>query len=338
MLPENLLMDITRFALNDADEREIALLEFEKSLGGRSPTLDEIESFEMDYIFARKHSLYKKSFIRLFVERFEELYGKEWSKDILSLDENFEGFFEVVTEENGSVVATNLVMGEQLEIQYPADCDVSKGDILTGRVFKWRGDYYFFGPLGAVNEEQDIKSTKAFAFRMKEMCENATKSFIEYFGTNVVIFKDREELEEKFDKVIYWFYRNKTPPGVYEEGEELEHLTFEELREKKEIALLIDFDAGHRVVPEYGYAVKLFSGKWEEVPNYKERVKTILFHDEIPSYYIEKMIEKTPEPAVKLYSQFFPQVKTKEDLIELFSKYRRDWGIKLRRQSLFLER
>lgn len=337
MLPENLLRDITRFALNDAEEREIALLEFEKSLGGNPATSEDIENFEMDYIFSRKHSAYKKSFIRLFVERFEELYGKEWSKDILSLDENFEGFFEVVKVEKDIITVINLVMGEQLEIQHP-ECTISEGDVLTGRIFKWRGDYYFFGPLGVITEEEDKKVTKSFAYRMKEMCENATKSFIEYFGTNVVIFKDRKELEQRFDEVIYWFFKNKTPPGVYEEGEELEHLTFEELRGKEEIALIIDFDAGHRIVPEYGYAIKLFGGKWDDVPHYQERVKTILYTDDIPSYYIEQMIEENPESAVQLYALVFPHMKTKEDVIELFSKYRRDWGIKLRRQSLFLER
>ncbi len=337
MLPEKLLMDITQFAFNDRDEWEVAVEEFHESLHN-APTEEEVESFEIDYVFSRKHSVHKKTFIRLFVECFEELYGKEWSREILSLDENFEGFFEIVKDTQAALVVTDLILGDTLEIQHPSvDYQPRKGDILSGRVFKWKGQFYFFGSLGVIGEKYAIQNTKAFTFRTRKACENATNSFLEYFGKNVVIFRDRRELEEKLNEFIYWFFRNKAPPGVLEEGEELRKLTFEELEDKKEIGLIIDFSLGQRVIAEYGYAQALLTGKWEEVPGYSERMKELLYTDEIPSHLVKDLIEEHSESSVELYSKFFP-VKTKEDLLELFSRFRRDWGRTLRRQSMLLER
>jgi hypothetical protein len=339
MLPETLLMDIAQFAFSHADERNVALAEFEKSLQGRLPTEGEMESFDMDYMFSRKHSVHNKSFIRLFVEKFEELYGKEWSREILSLEDNFEAYFEVVECGKDSITLTELIIGDHLEVQNPSgDCTLNKGDLLLGRLFKWKGYYHFLDSPFVITTPQDIEGARAFTTHMKRMLTNITESSLEYFGSDVVIFQDNEELEKKLDEFVYWFFRNRVPPGVYEEGEVLDHITFEELSGRKEIGLIIDYATGHRVIPEYGYAVNLFSGRWDKVPNYEDMAKRVLYYEEIPAYYVEKMIEENPETSVELYATIFPDVKTKEDLIALFAHHRRDWGMKLRRKALLLEK
>ncbi|MGD2248232.1 MAG: hypothetical protein PVF58_07475 [Candidatus Methanofastidiosia archaeon] len=336
MFPETLLMDITRFAFSDQNERQQALREFEISLRGKPPTEEEMETFEMDYVFSRKHSIHHKTFIRLFVEHFEELYGKEWSKEILSLDENFSGCFEVTDVVKDSVMVTELVIGDTLKIKYPPECHPRKGDILIGRVFKWKKEYYFFGSLSIVHEKEAVKKEKELASRIKFICHHATESFKEYFQDTVVVFKDRYELSEKYNDFMRWFFLNKAPPGVLDHDEDFEHLDFEELGDKKEIGLLIDYYTGQRVIPEYGYAVKIFSGKWEEVDDYQEKIKQVLYQDDIPWYDIKELIETNPEHAVKVYSEVF-SVETVQDVLELFAKYRRDSGIIPRRQSMVLE-
>jgi hypothetical protein len=65
MLPETLLKDIISFAYSDTDEWQIAFTDFLESLEGNEPTEEEIDQFETDYIFTRKHSKYRKTFIRL---------------------------------------------------------------------------------------------------------------------------------------------------------------------------------------------------------------------------------------------------------------------------------
>lgn len=338
MLPENLLTDIINFAYSDEEELQRAFDEFIESLDGIEPTEEELDEFETEYVFSRKHSGYRKTFIRLFVECFEELYGKKWSKDIISLEENFNSYFEVVEINDDSLTIRDLLLGDTLDVGYPPlEYTIREGDILEGKVFSWRGGHFFFGPLLLYDEEEAKETMRVFTEVARDSYENATSSFLEYFGTNVVFFRDRTELEEKLAEFLYWFFKNKTLPGVFNEGDSIGPVVFEEVEGKKEIGLIIDYKMGHRVIPEYGYAVKMFSGKWEEVPSPEEMVKKILYEDGIPSYFVEELIEKNPESAVSLYRKFFPTVKTKKDLIELFAKCRRDWGRKPRRQGALFE-
>lgn len=338
MLPENLLTEIITFAHSDEDEWQKAYDEFLQSLHGTEPTEEELDEFETEYVFSRKHSEFRKTFIRLFVECFEELYGKEWSRDIITLEENFSSYFEVLEIKKDSLVVKDLLLEDIFEIGYPpVEYTISQGDILEGKVFTWRGGYFFFGPLLLYDEEEAKETMQVFTEVARDSYVNATQSFLEYFGTNVVLFRDRTELEERLNEFLYWFFKNKTLPGVFKEGDSFTPVEFEEAEGKKEIGFIIDYNMGHRVIPEYGYAVKMLSGKWEEVPDHENRVKKILYEDEIPSYYVEELIEKNPESAVNLYSKFFSHVKTKEDLIQLFAKCRRDWGRKPRRQGALFE-
>lgn len=338
MLPETLLTDIISFAYSDSDEWQRALDEFLGSLEGNEPTEEEMDQFETDYVFARKHSKYNKTFVRLFVECFEELYGKELSRDIITLEENFDSYFEVKEIKKDSLVIKDLILEDTFEVDYPpVEYVITQGDILEGKVFTWKGTYFFFGPLLLYDEEEAKETMRIFTDVVRESYENATQSFLEYFGSNVVIFADRTELEQKLNEFLYWFFRNKTLPGVFNEGDTFTPVTFEEVNEKKEIGLVIDHDMGQIVIPEYGYAERLFSGNWGEVPDFEEMVKRLLYTDDIPSYFVQEMIEKYPESSVTLYSQFFPKVKTKEDLIDLFVKCRRDWGRKPRRNGTLFE-
>jgi len=337
MLPDNLMKDIASFAYSDVDEWQVALDEFHQLFEEREPTEDEMDGFETDYVFNRKHSLYRKTFVRLFVECFEELYGKEWSKDIITLEENFESYFEVTENEGSSLIVKDLLLEDAFHVKYPPPDDTSKGDILSGRIFRWRDQYYFFGPLFLHKEKEAQENARIFTEVVRDSYRNATDSFLEYFGTKVTIFKDQQELEEKLNEFLSWFFKNKMPPGIFSEEEvsSFTHnpVTFEEVDNKKEIALIIDYHRGHMVIPEYGFYARLFSGRWEDVPGYKEMAKKILFEEDFPSYLIREMIENNPESSVHLYSQVFPQVKTKEDLIQLFAKHRRDWGREHRREG-----
>lgn len=337
MFPETLLMDITRFAHSDLAERERALEEFKMSLRGNPPTRDEVEAFEVEYVFSRNHSIHHKTFIQLFVEQFEELYGKEWSKEILSLNENFSGYFEITDIVKDSVIVKDLVIGDVLKIKYPPDYSPHRGHVLTGRVFKWKKEYYFYGSLSEIHEKEAIEGIKNLTNRLRMICNHTVASFQEYFEDTIVIFRDRYELSKAYNDFMRWFFLNRAPPGVLEHDEDFEHLTFEELEDKKEIALIADFATGQRVIPEYGYAVKIFSGNWEKVPDYKEKAKQFLYTNDIPSYYIKELLEENSSHAVAVYSEIFP-VKTFQDVLELFAKHRRDWGQIPRRQSMVIEK
>lgn len=338
MLPEDLMKEIAAFAYSDSDEWLVALNEFHEMLEEREPTEDEIDEFETDYVFSRKHSKYKKTFIRLFVECYEELYGKEWSKEILALEDNFDSYFEVIENKGDSLIVKDLLLEDTFHVQYPSiEGTITEGDIFSGRMFTVKGECSFFGPLLFFDEEEAKENIRIFTDVLRDSYHNATTSFLEYFGTNVITFKDRQELEDKLNEFLTWFFKNKTPPGIFtdEEISNMHHtpVVFEEVSGKKEIALIIDYHMGQIVVPGYGYAQKLLSGKWEEVPAYREMVKKILFEDDIPSYFILDLIEKNPESSVIPYAQVFPKVKAKEDLIQLFAKHRRDWGRKPRREG-----
>ncbi len=340
MPPKTLIADIMNFAHADQKEWKRAVLEFEESIKGREPEEDEIDQFELDYVFSRKHSEYKKTFVRLYVECFEELYGKEYARDILYLEKNFSSYFEVVKSKKECIVVEDLLMGDTIEVTYPeADYTPQRGDIIFSTAFPWKDTYFFYGPLAVYDEEEAKEAVKDFAFVVRDCSENATQSFLEYFGRDVIIFKNCKELEDTLNQFLRWFLKNKVPPGVLteEEKENFNPVAFEEIRGEKEIGLIINNVMGQMVIPNYGYAVKLFSGGWEDVPNYGALVKKVLYEDEIPAYFIRNMIENNPESSVVLYSQFFPKVKTKEDLIRLFAKFRRDWGRKPRRNGLFFE-
>lgn len=340
MPPKTLIADIVNFAHADQKEWEKALVEFEESIKGREPTEDEIDQFELDYVFSRKHSEYKKTFVRLYVECFEELYGKEYARDILYLEKNFSSYFEVVKSEKECIFVEDLLLGDTLEVADPAvDYTPQQGDIIYSTVFPWKDTYFFYGPLAVYDEEEAKEAVKNFALVTRDCSEQATQSFLEYFESEVVIFKDCEELEDRLNQFLGWFFKNKVPPGILteEEKEDFTPVVFEEIRGEKEIGLIINYLMGQIIIPNYGYAVKLFSGDWEEIPDYGAMVKKMLYQDEIPAYFIRKMIENNPEPSVALYSQFFPKVKTKEDLINLFAKFRRDWGRKPRRNGFLFE-
>ena len=338
MLPETLLKDIISFAYSDTDEWQIAFTDFLESLEGNEPTEEEIDQFETDYVFTRKHSKYRKTFIRLFVECYEELYGKELSRDIIALEENFDSYFEVLEVSKDTLTIKDMILEDTFEVEYPPlEYPITTGDILEGKIFTWKGTHFFFGPLLLYDEEEAKETMHVFTHVVRESYANATQSFLEYFGTNTIIFADRTELEEKMNEFLYWFFRNKTLPGVFNEGDSFTPVTFEEVTGKKEIGFIIDYSMGHIVVPEYGYAERLFSGEWKDVPDYEEMVKRLLYTDEIPAYFVQEMIEKNPETSVNLYSQFFPKIKTKEDLIDLFARCRRDWGRKPRREGTLFE-
>jgi hypothetical protein len=339
MPPRTLITNIMEFAYADQEEWERAVHEFEGSLH-EDPSPDEIDQFELEYVFSRKHSAYKKTFVRLFVECFEELYGKEYARDILYLEKNFSSYFEVIKSKKECLIVEDLLMGDTFEVTPPeVDYVPQQGDIIYSTVFPWKDTYFFYGPLALYDEEEAKEAVKNFTFVARDCSENATQSFLEYFGSDVVIFKDYKELENKLNQFLKWFFKNKTPPGVLteEEKENFTPVTFEEIRGEKEIGLVINYFMGQMVMPNYGYAQKLFSGEWEKVPDYSTMVKKVLYEDEIPSYFIREMIEDNPESSVALYSQFFPKVKTKEDLLNLFAKFRRDWGRKPRRNGFFFE-
>ena len=338
MLPENLLGAVINFAYTDTEEWLKAQQEFLEFFQEREPTEEELERLQTAYVFSRKHSVHKKTFVRLFVECFEELYGKEWSRDIMMLEENFDSYFEITKIEGELLTVKDLFFEETFEVESPfEESYISEGYIIGGRIFTWKDSYFFFGPLLLFEEEDARENIKTFTDVARESFENATQSFLEYFGTNVVIFENRAELEKKLNEFLYWFFKNKTLPGVFKEDDSFTPVTFEEVDGKKEIGLIIDYDMGQIVIPGYGYAVNLFSGKWDDVPDYEGMAKNILYKDEIPSYFIKELIEENPESSVSLYSQFFPTVKSKEDLVQLFQKCKRDWGRKPRRQGTLFE-
>lgn len=338
MLPENLLADITHFAFSDEDEWLIAFTEFLKILDEEEPTEEDIDEFESDYVFTRKHSVHKKTFVRLFIECFEEMYGREWSKDIITLEENFHSYFEILKLTEDSLLVKDLIMGDTLSVGYPSvDYKVKEGDIVSGKIFTWKGEHFFFGPMFLYETGDAQETVRAFTDVVKESYENATQSFLDYFGTNMIIFKDCTELEEKLNQFLAWFFRNRIPSGILKEDDTFTPVAFEEMSGKKEIGFIIDYSMGHMVIPEYGYALRLFSGKGEETPDCEKMAKKILHEEEIPSYFIKELIEKNPERSVELYSSFFPQIKTKEDVVNLFARCRRDWGRKPRRHGALFD-
>ncbi|MBU7023713.1 MAG: hypothetical protein HXS40_06055 [Theionarchaea archaeon] len=338
MLPEKLMDDIARFALRDVNEWKAALAEFNEPWEGCCPPPLEVKEFQLDYVFSRKHSLHNKTFIRLFVELYEELYGKELSRDIMGMEENFSSHFEVTGYDRERITVQDLIIGDYLQIRNSAqEYTPKRGDILNGKVIKWRKEYYFYGSLAVYDDEKVKQGLKAFTLRLKRMCQNATISCLEYFGDDTVIFQDRKELEEKFNDFAYWFFKNKAPPGVVRSREDMEYLDFEEVGEKKEIGLLIDFEAGQRIIPEYGYAVKILSGDIESVEDWETKAKNLLYTDDIPSFHLRQILDRNIESGVKIYSRIFPHIKTKDDLLNLFQRFRREWEIKPRRKSMLLE-
>lgn len=339
MLPEKLMDDIAQFALRDVNEWKAALSEFNETWGGCPPPPLEFKEFQLDYVFSRKHSLHNKTFVRLFVECFEEVYGKELSRDIMGLDENFSGYFHVKDYDGTCVSVHDLVIGDYLRIQNSAgEYRPKKGDILWGKVLKWRNEYYFYGSLAVYDKKEGRRGIKDFALRMGRICQHATHSCLEYFGNDTVLFEDREELEEKFNEFAYWFFKNKAPPGVVESRGDMEHLDFEEMVGKREIGLVIDFEAGQRIIPGYGYAVKILSGDAESVADWEVKARELLYTDDVPSFYMRRLLDHDTGPGVKVYSQLYPQVETGDDLLKLFQRFRRDWETRPRRQSMLLER
>jgi hypothetical protein len=338
MLPEKLMDDIVRFAMKDFNEWNLALFEFNETQEGCPPSPLEQKEFQLDYVFSRKHSLHNKTFVRLFVECYEELYGKELSRDIMGMEENFSGHFEVMDYDKECITVQDLIIGDYLQIRNSAqEYTPKKGDILNGKVMKWRKEYYFYGSLAIYNDEKVKQGLKAFTLRLRRICHNATISCLEYFGDDTVIFEDRRELEEKFNDFAYWFFKNKAPPGVVKSREDMEHLDFREVGEKKEIGLLIDFEAGQRIIPEYGYAVKILSGDIESVVDWEAKAKDLLYTDDIPSFHLRQILDCNVESGVEVYSQIFPHIKTKSDLLKLFQRFRREWETRPRRKSMLLE-
>jgi hypothetical protein len=339
MFPENLIKNIIAFAFEDQGEWELALEEFYQSLDNEEPTEEELDQFETDYVFSRKHSVYNKTFIRLFVECYEELYGKEWSKDIVALEENFNSYFEILKIDKDHLMVKDLLLEDTFTVDYPSlGLEPNPEDIIHGNLFPWKGEYFFFGPIIVYEEEEAKEAMQEFTFVIRDSYQNTTSSFLEYFGDNIIIFKDYKELEDKVNQFMYWFFRNKIPQGIFtdEEKENLQRVTFDDLEGEKEIGLIIDHGMGQILLPGYGYAVKLLSGQWDKVPNYQEKARTLLYQEEIPSYFVKELIENNAQTAVELYSQLYP-VKTKEDLLTLFSKCRRDWARKPRRQGPLFE-
>jgi len=363
--PGDLKGMIVRFAQSDRFKREFKRAVRER-FGGEAIVGDENELINfLDWFALERPTRSGKTPLELFVEEEREKgMSEEVCQQLLSWGNVTEGLFEVrkLIDRDTALTYEHLRQREYVvKSNKPGFLakHVPPGCYMIARIVPWYDHYYLSGASSMLPPETKEQISKlieemreehpelAFAEMGEEELEMALatqeemyRAFVEFFGDDEVVFATGREMA----KGMEGFYRYYTFEHVWEgtgktvaqqvreeRGEEPRLPKGEyppELPEAEEVGVLCDSKEGIFTLPWYGTFRRIFTEKdFESIPGYRQLIYDYLKEDTIPPLPFQRMMERHPEQAQRVFQAALTKrkFKLKRDFPKLMRRYKRKW-------------
>jgi hypothetical protein len=235
---------------------------------------------------------------------------------------------------------------------------VPPGSYLIARVVPWYDHYYLSGGssmLPPEAKEEIPKLVKEIGGKHPELTfpemegeklekalvvqEEMYRAFVELFGNDEVVFSTGREMAKGMEE----FYRYYTFKHVWEStGKTVAQqagvkagksvLPKEEyppeLLDAEEIGVLFDLKEGIFMLPEYGIFRRIFTEEnFQAIPGYRQLIYDYLKEDAIPPLPFERMVERYPEQAQRVFQAALTKrnFKLNRDFPKLMRRYKGKW-------------
>ncbi|MGQ9628688.1 MAG: hypothetical protein ACUVXI_00020 [bacterium] len=356
-------------SLSEVDPREIKgeFLEFvfsprfsrdiRNAIEGRLEDADEedaIISF-LDAFALRGRTRRGRTFLEVFLQERGDL-SPEVKDEILKWREFKEGLFTVIEKDENKLRLKDIIDPDGKEYIAHSSSDeegfrnIADGSFVLARLLPWRDHYIFSGSLHIFSPEakEDILEIAEQARRqfygipeeeierIREEQKKMHRAFVEYFGSDEVIFSTGFRLRKELRDFVKYYYLELTDEGTgetlaaryeRERGKkfQLPEITFpEEILSARDIGLIFDEEDGPQIIPWYKLLRQIFSeGDFRKIPNYREIILGYLERGGIPRLAMERMAKQNPERVEMVFRDVLgnPDFSLEKDLPKLLDDY-----------------
>ena len=362
--PGDLKGRVLDFARSDRFKEELTQAIKERFGVGPGGTIvadeDEIDNF-FDWFALERPTRSGKTPLELFVEE-ERRKGmpEEVCRQLLRWKNVIEGLFEVrKLLDRDTILARELLSGREYVVKSNIPGFVAEnlvpGQLLFSRIVPWYDHYYFSGvSTGYPPEakEEILKLTEGVREEWPELTldkeeleralaaqEEIYRAFVEFFGDDEVVFATGREMAERMREFYryyifehVWESTGKTvAQQAREEGVEPQLPEEEyppEFLEARDVGVLIDPKEGIFTLLRYGTFRRIFTEEdFESIPGYRQLIYDYLKEDSIPPLPFQRMVERYPEQAKKVFKAALHRrkFKLKRDFARLMRRYKRKW-------------
>ncbi len=259
-------------------------------------------------------------------------------KAIIAFKDYIDGAFEIIHTDKQCYIGQDLLTKENYYILKPEVTRLPKleiGSIIRCKIFPWKGFFVIYGPVMVV----PAKDAEEYKQQIYDLVEKSTKpskeermavhrDFIDYFGTDNVIFETSAELEDAVNRFIDWLTRKEvgdTRKHIDEEPPK-RFIVPDNIRNKKGYGLISSMEYGTYVVPNYQELKTMFSiDNPKEYPNWKIILKEIIEDPEIPVEALRLAAEAKEDILEEMVKEIVSEKidVSEEDLDSAIEKYRK---------------
>lgn len=259
---------------------------------------------------------------------------------VRSWKKSFEGFFEILLVDTDGIEVINMFNGDKYTLVSGGASDIvktlSQGQFILSRVEPLdsicllTGVPHVFPLEGAEYVRRMVKDFLAkrpeLALSQKNNDEQVKrygdyyKAFVEYFGSDIII-QPGYELQDMLSKFTHFYHAN-----VLRKTSEVMDIKFpEELSVSKQAGLICDNKTGISMYPDLAEFIAVFQNPDLLLEDrYKNIVLGYLQSAAISALPFNKMVEKYPVNAQRIFSQLFNKRKwdNKHDFLALIQQYK----------------
>lgn len=362
--PGDLKEMIVKFARSDRFNAEFKRA-VREHFGGDVMVGDESEFINfLDWFALQRLTRSGKTPLELFVEeKRKEGMSEEICQQLLRWGTVTEGLFEIrkLIDRDTALTFEHLRQREYVvKSNKPGFLakHVPLNSYLIARVVPWYDHYYLSGassmlPPGSKKQisklvEDMRKEYPELAFpemegenleRALDVQEEMYRAFVELFGDDEVVFstgremaKGMEEFHHYYTFEHVWESTGKTvaqQSGLKAGKSALPKEKYPpELLEAEEIGVLFDPKEGVFMLPEYGTFRRIFTEEnFQTIPGYRQLIYDYLKEDTIPPLPFERMVERYPEQAQRVFQAVLTKRKFKlnRDFPTLMRRYKGKW-------------
>lgn len=258
-------------------------------------------------------------------------------KAIVAFKDYIDGAFEIVHTEKQCYIGQDVLTKENYYILKPEISRLPKlevGSIIRCKIFPWKGFFIIYGPVMVVPK----KDAEEYKQQIYDLIEKTTKpskeermavhsDFIDFFGTDNVIFETSKELEDAVNRFIDWLTRK-------EMGDTKKHtdteppkrfVVPESIMGKKGYGLISSIEHGTYVVPNFQELKTIFSiDNPRDYPNWRRILREIIEDPEIPPEALRLAAENKEDIMEEMIKEIVSEkIKgSDEPLDDLIEKYR----------------
>jgi hypothetical protein len=274
--------------------------------------------------------------LEVFIEK--SPYAEEVKDELMKWHSYEESIFKILEKSSNEILCYDVVSHYEYRVRATIKGGLSpmkKGMYMFGRIIPWKDHYIFSGAtnlIGSMDEkgmEREIeklrKKNPMLVGNVKEDVEKAYEAqanmrscFIEFFGSDEVVFKDGWEMDKKIEDFYHHYCFERVIPETgkslaesYREtyGREYKFPGFDlskDMLRSAEAGVIFDEEEGLVVLSEYGLFRRTFEVEdFKGVPNYRDRVMGYISNDSIPPLVIERVVRRHPDNAQRVFQDLF---------------------------------